>query len=228
MSSWLRLGLGLAALTCSLGAAPVVSAVDITVREYRGMRVVVVMDEPATAQNPRGGSIRRGDAERLAAVLSKAGQIEEVLFHSRGGSEQDGLQMGRIIRRAGLATRIPRGAACASACADAFLGGVVRRIEPGGRYGVHMPTLAGNDEQVLKIAKLIDDRVRTNRIALARQIIQELEQSGAEAASRWVKYTVEMGASIRLVEAGAKTPAGEMMWLTPQEMADFNVVNTVN
>jgi hypothetical protein len=46
--------------------------------------------------------------------------------------------MGRIIRSERLSTRIVADAMCASACNFAFMGGVIRVVEPGGRFGVHM------------------------------------------------------------------------------------------
>ena len=56
--------------------------------------------------------------EQFENTLRQAGQIAEVLLDSPGGSERDGLAIGRLIRRRGLSTRILAKARCESACAD--------------------------------------------------------------------------------------------------------------
>lgn len=212
-----------AGLLC--GAAAPVQAVEFVMMEYQGRRVMLIRDEPRSDKYPRGGMIQRGDAKRFAEELQRAGPIEEILFNSGGGSEPDGLEIGRIIRKAGLATRIPSGAMCASACADAFLGGVARRVEKGGRYGIHMPTIASNAETVQRIVAMMEKARNQGRIESAQRLIYEIEQLSAQAASRWALYVMAMGASIRIVDSGAKYLASEMNWLTHAQMVDFNVVN---
>lgn len=200
-------------------------AVEIVAGEYKGKRVLLVRDEPPSEKHPRGGRIYSGDAKRLAAALAQGGPYSEVLFESGGGSEADGLEMGRLIRRAGLSTRIPAGAHCASACADAFLGGVARRVEPKGRYGIHMPTIAGDAEMVKRIAAMIDREMRKGSHEGAQQVIFQIEKLSAQAAARWAMYVIQMGASVRLVDAGTEKLASEMKWLSRAELLDLNVVN---
>lgn len=84
------------------------------------------------------GGIGEGDAIRFQAALAAAKPVREVQFYSPGGSLPEGMKIGRIIRGQMLATRITSGAWCASACDFMFLGGVVRTVESGGRFGVHM------------------------------------------------------------------------------------------
>jgi hypothetical protein len=223
----LRIALAGAALLASLGPLPA-AAVEFVVMEYQGRRVMLIRDEPKSEKFPRGGMIQRGDAQRFAQELQRAGPIEEILFHSGGGSEPDGLEMGRIIRKAGLNTRIPSGAMCASACADAFLGGVARRVEMGGRYGIHMPTIAGNAQTVQKIAAIMEKARSQGSLESAQRLIFEIEQLSAQAASRWALYVMAMGASVRIVDSGAKFLASEMNWLSHAQLVDLNVVNVDN
>lgn len=223
------LAAALAALAIAMAALPLPAlAVEFVVMEHLGRRVLLVRDEPKSEKFPRGGMIQRGDAQRLAQELQRVGRIEEILFHSGGGSEPDGLEMGHIIRKAGLNTRIPSGAICASACADAFLGGVARRVEMGGRYGVHMPTIAGNTQTVQKIAAIMEKARNQGSFESAQRLIFEIEQLSAQAASRWALYVIAMGASVRIVDAGARFLASEMNWLTPAQLVDLNVVNVDN
>ena len=204
------------------------AAVDFVVMDYQGRRVMLIRDEAKSEKFPRGGMIQRGDAQRFAQELQRAGPIEEILFNSGGGSEPDGLELGRLIRKAGLNTRIPAGAICASACADAFLGGVARRVEKGGRYGIHMPTIAGNTQTVQRIAAIMEKARNQGSIESAQRLIFEIEQLSAQAASRWALYVMAMGASIRIVDSGAKFLASEMNWLSHAQLVDFNVVNVDN
>ena len=92
-----------------------------------GARHVMVID----------GAINTGDSQRLDAALKSAGRIDEVWLHSTGGVAAEGPLIGRVLRAHNLATRVPANYICVSACSIAFLGGVVRRIDPGGIYGVH-------------------------------------------------------------------------------------------
>ncbi|MGH7350416.1 MAG: hypothetical protein ACREI6_10380 [Candidatus Rokuibacteriota bacterium] len=200
------------------------NAVDFRVMEYRGQRVLLIQDERKSDRHPNGGSILYNDAKRFEAALKEGGPITEVLFDSRGGSERDGLAIGRAIRRYGLATRIPSGAICASACADAFLGGVARRVEDGGRYGIHMPTIAASPETVQKILGMIE-KERAAGLDGVQRLIYEIEKLSAQSASRWAAYVLQMGASIRIVDAGTRYLASQMNWLNRKELMDLNVVN---
>jgi hypothetical protein len=84
------------------------------------------------------GGVGEGDAVRFAAAMAAARPVLEVQFYSPGGDLLEGMKIGRAIRKLQLATRITSGAWCASACDFMFLGGTVRTVEPGGKFGVHM------------------------------------------------------------------------------------------
>ncbi len=99
---------------------------DFTVKTVGQSRVMIV-----------NGAIAEGDAKRLETALNKAGRIDEVWLHSTGGTASEGPLIGRVLRARNLATRVPNNYICVSACSIAFLGGIVRRIDPGGIYGVH-------------------------------------------------------------------------------------------
>ena len=55
-----------------------------------------------------------------------------------------GNQAGRFIRENNMTTRIPAGWACFSACNFMFMGGVVRHVDHGGLFIVHMFTHTGD------------------------------------------------------------------------------------
>lgn len=84
------------------------------------------------------GGIGTGDALRFSTALNAAKPVAEVQFYSPGGSLIDGLKIGSLIRARGFATRVPEGARCVSACNFAFMGGVVRTVDQGASFEVHM------------------------------------------------------------------------------------------
>lgn len=80
------------------------------------------------------GEFEVGDEQRFAALLAqpRARKIAVVYLDSFGGSIAAGIKIGRIIRKAGLATAVDASAArCDSACTLIFAGGV-RRYYVGG------------------------------------------------------------------------------------------------
>jgi len=97
------------------------------------------------------GPIESGDAAQLMRLIQEknlASGFEDyvVRLDSPGGLTLEGMQVGRVIRRAALETFVARGDVCASACALAFLGGtrryatgfgVGRRLEFGAGRGFH-------------------------------------------------------------------------------------------
>ncbi len=104
-----------------------IAALEIKAGNTEGKNVVLVQ-----------GKFEEGDAAKFKNALSRVGNIDEIWFNSPGGVLSEGLDIGRYIRSRKLATKIPKDAICASTCTFAFLGGVLREIEPGAKYGVHM------------------------------------------------------------------------------------------
>ncbi len=107
------------------------------------------------------GHIDSGDSERFRTAIDKAKPIQEVIFFSGGGVLDEGLQIGRIIRAEKLTTRIRRGMACISACNFMFMGGVVRSIDPGGIFGVHM--FANQAAPRLIVADLLEAKIAADK-----------------------------------------------------------------
>lgn len=106
------------------------------------------------------GQIAAGDTDRLRALFPGSQEIDRYIsegimlcLDSPGGSFLEGLELARHLRHAGIASHVPSGAACLSACALAFLGGsrlnfedaIVHRfqrsIHATARLGFHAPEL---------------------------------------------------------------------------------------
>lgn len=79
---------------------------------------------------------------RFDRALTRFQGIETVELSSPGGSAIVALGVAHRIRDKGLATAIPAGAECLSACAYLFFAGVARTAE--GRLGVHNVAGTGN------------------------------------------------------------------------------------
>jgi hypothetical protein len=167
------------------------------------------------------GRILANDDERVAAVLRQVGPVEEATFDPGGGSVRAGVELGRLLRRAGIATRIAAGHECASACLFAFAGGWWRRVEPGGRVGLHRATLTRRDERVAAVAAA----ARKGEAGAVETALLDFERTSYTAAAAQAMFLVEMGLSLRLMVLHARTEPGDMHWLTAAELRDLNVVN---
>ena len=165
------------------------------------------------------GTFMPDDDKRLIKAVERAGRVDEVWLSSDGGSLQAGLAIGRYLRRTGLATRVPPGAICASACAYAFIGGVFRVVD--GRIGVHMTAREVDPELLATITVLI----RNYGANAARAIIPHVEQWAARSASAQAKYLVEMSVSLELMTPIVETHKDNVHWLTRAELKRYNVVN---
>lgn len=167
------------------------------------------------------GAFERGDAARLEALLRRTSNVQMIVFRSPGGVAVEGMAVGRVIRRAGIATHLPANTQCASACTYAFLGGTVRTMEPGARYGVHIFSVANSAGLVRRAEELI----RRDGPSAVRALIQLIEEDSAQFAAQLAYYTIEMGVSLRLLEPNFRTAHADIRWLTARELRDFNVVN---
>jgi hypothetical protein len=116
------------------------------------------------------GGIERGDAERFdeaMQALQKVKPWNELYIEGSGGGDLDeGIEIGRLVRKYKLATRIPTNHSlddpegqCVSACNFVFLGGVIRKIDVGGIFETHLFHRDGVPEGMLEdvIASTPDD-----------------------------------------------------------------------
>jgi hypothetical protein len=84
------------------------------------------------------GAIMPGVAKAFADEVEKRGTyVKTVVLNSPGGSVQDALSMGRLIREKGFSTEVENGSYCASSCPLMFAGGVQRFAGKSAAIGVH-------------------------------------------------------------------------------------------
>ena len=184
------------------------------------------IDRVATRQGTilaLSGTFVDGDASRVLTALTRE-PIMEVQLSSPGGSMKAGLDVWMTLRAQQVATRVADGRECASACFFAFLGGVLRTVDPSGRLGVHMHSAASSDTYVGKLREIlgarqfsIDDRIRL--------IVLLNEQMSARAAGMIAAYAVRMGVAIEVFDPLFAAPHVDIHGLTRQEMRQLNGVN---
>ena len=160
---------------------------------------------------------------RLEQAISNF-QGDEIWIRSPGGNAVVGNQAGRIIRDNNMTTRIPSGWACFSACNFMFMGGIVRYVDDGGLFIVHMFTHTANRDAIRSEVA----RGEENTIGL----IGDIEQQSALLASRDNDFLIRMGISRDLlteimyqVSAVADASNRETRrCLTQEQVARYNVV----
>jgi hypothetical protein len=167
------------------------------------------------------GEFEVDDEKRFQQALDRNPEIEEIWFDSPGGILIAALAIGKKLRNRGLATRIVKGAECASACPYAFVGGVVRAIDPGAKVGVHMATLTGNDDLINSTTLLI---MKYGPDA-ARSLAAMFEQRAAKSAYRLARYLMEMRVSLELMTLAIDTDNEGMYYLSREEMRRYNLIN---
>jgi hypothetical protein len=83
------------------------------------------------------GQIEQDDYAHFRDALTAKPQTRVVILNSPGGHLPPAITIGREIRARKIATVIPDGAFCSSACAMIWLGGIPRDIHGNGRLGFH-------------------------------------------------------------------------------------------
>lgn len=167
------------------------------------------------------GAFDGGASSRLEKLVNDSRRVDEIWLCSPGGRVVEGQRMGRFIRSRGLATRIPDGFKCVSACVDAFVGGIVRFVDEERSIGIHMQSISGHE----KLREKVSEAIAKDGDQATVEVIQTFEQSGAQGTAEWIRYMMQMGVSIRLVQLAVKVSHDDVHFLTWQDMRSFNVIN---
>lgn len=187
----------------------------LSVVERSGMKVLLAE-----------GRIDAGLPGRLKEAIESDPMIAEIWLRSRGGNARAGNEAGRIIRSyPGLATRIPKGWTCFSACNFVFMGGQPRFVDDGGIFMVHMFTHTAD-------RWVIDDAVIDGSEATT-ELIVSIEQSSALLATEDNDFLIRMGISRNLLTevmyqqqaVGTDEDPSTRYCLTPDEILEYNVMN---
>jgi len=171
------------------------------------------------------GQIDEDAPARLQDAIGKDNP-QEIWLRSPGGIARAGNEAGKIIRASMIPTRIPNGWACFSACNFMFMGGVVRYVDAGGIFAVHMFTHLGDKEAVRSELKKGTDK--------AIGLIGDVEQDSALLASEDNDFLIRMGVSRKLLTdvmyqqkaiAEGSQDKSTRRCLTREEDVKYNVAN---
>lgn len=172
-----------------------------TVKEQNGERILFA----------NGGIDDRAN-DNLKAALARHGPIAEVWFNSPGGNSRVGVQMGQTLRSEGVITMVKAGNGCASACSTAFLGGMLRKVEPGAVYGVHMYATQLNGSGPV----------------LSQDIYNDIQWQGAMGATERIFYAQEMGVTRKWASIWSGTRPGCMTFMSQSELSATLVNNVLD
>ncbi len=150
--------------------------------------------------------------ENLKAALARHAPVSEVWFNSPGGNSRIGVQMAHTLRSEGLITAVKAGHGCASACSTAFLGGIMRRVEPGAIYGVHM----------------YSTQINGSGPAISQDIYNDIQWQGAMGATERIFFAQEMGVTRKWASIWSGTRPGCMTFMSQSELSASLVNNLID
>lgn len=172
-----------------------------SLRDVNGVRVLYA-----------NGDIDERANDNLKAALARHGPVEEVWLNSEGGNSRVGVQMGHTLREQGLITMVKAGNGCASACSTAFLGGLMRRVEPGAIYGVHM----------------YSTQIDGSGPAVTQDLFNDIQWQGAMGATERIFYAQEMGVTRKWATIWSSTRPGCMTFMSQAELSSTLVNNLLD
>ena len=144
------------------------------------------------------GTIVPGAADTFAAEIEKRGAyVKTVVLHSPGGSVQDALRIGRLIRERTFNTEVADGRYCASSCPLIFAGGVERSAGQKAAIGVHQISALTNATS----ATMADGMSSAQRVSAEVQ-----------------RYLRDMGVDSQVWVHAMETPANELFYFKPDEL----------
>jgi hypothetical protein len=187
------------------------------------------------------GDLTTDTPEALKAFLGRSEVTPEskLYLNSLGGDLEAGMELGRIIRDAKLNTGVGRAKGdpdepeanglaslspvypgyCVSACTLAFLGGVARRVDPGGTYAVHQVSM-----------ECVDKRAAMSRFPwLPQRGVNYCPELGEAlsmvqiASGAVVEYVRYMGADPIFLTEMAKATPNTINALTEAQLKDFRI-----
>lgn len=154
------------------------------------------------------GGVDQNAAANLDRALRTNAPVHEVWFNSPGGSSQQGVLMGEVIRKHGVGTRVRAGDGCASACSTAFLGGIMRKVEPGAVYGVHVFSSQLDGTAVIDEAAMND-----------------LIWDGVRGSADRTRYVQKMGIGLTWLDLWSNTHPGCMTFMSQKDLKKSFVNN---
>ena len=150
------------------------------------------------------GTIMPGSAAAFATEIESYGEyVKTVALDSPGGSVNDALEMGQLIRERGFATSVASGALCASSCPLVFAGGTERVAGPEAAIAVHQ----------IYAATPSDSSV-ASRLAAAGNAMSDAQAMTAQIS----RYLIEMGIDSEVWLRALETPPDRLSYFSPDSL----------
>jgi hypothetical protein len=173
---------------------------------FAAIGISIALMAPATAAEIKfigsdiisvSGRIEAGDHLEISPiVLAKMPDSTTIILNSGGGFGPPAFMIGRAIRKKGLATKIPAGARCDSACRLIWLAGVRREIDCQARIGLHAPRKSRTFEPSEPGNKYMAD------------------------------YMAEMGAPKEMIDLALQTDLSSATYVNPAQLRQWGLVNS--
>jgi hypothetical protein len=149
------------------------------------------------------GAITPGISKVFANEIEKRGSyVKTVVLQSPGGSVQDALEMGRLVRAKGFSTEVEAGAYCASSCPLVFAGGVQRIAGKGAAIGVHQVSA--------------QDEAASGGMAGAQRVSAVCQ-----------KYLRDMGVDLGVWVHAMETPKEQLYYFKAEELLALKLATSV-
>ena len=155
------------------------------------------------------GTFDPGSAQRVADEVAAHGEyVKTVALDSPGGSVNDALEIGRLIREKGYATSVAAGALCASSCPLVFAGGKTRLATAQSAIGVHQIYAAAPKGSL------------TSRLAAAGNAMSDAQTMTAEIS----RYLTGMGIDPEVWLRALETPPDRLTYFSTGELTTLKLV----
>ncbi|KZY05725.1 hypothetical protein, partial [Sulfitobacter sp. HI0023] len=149
------------------------------------------------------GAIEAGDAERIVKQLEALEPApSRVYLNSPGGSVGDALDLGRYLRRGGIATALRDGDICYSACPYLLAAGTERHVPDSASVGVHQHYFG------------------ESTLLPAFVAVEDIQRGQGEVMG----YLDEMGIDPLVMRHALATPPDEIYVLLPEELSRYRLV----
>ena len=148
------------------------------------------------------GEISVGDADRLKSIIKSANNgghlVSSIRLDSPGGIIGEGVKLASIVRYGKIASVVPNGAKCASACFIVFAAGDPKYVSYGASVGVH----GASDEAG-----------------------RETVEAGAATVSM-ARIVKDLGVPAPIIGKLVVTPPDQIVWLTPEDLRSMGTTMT--
>ena len=143
------------------------------------------------------------DFERF--LMENKGKVRSLALHSPGGSVQDALALGKLLRADKINTHVPTNGYCASSCPLVFAGGAKRTAGQKAWIGVHQVYTSAS-----AIGTIHDGLAEAQRISATCQ-----------------QYLTDMGVEAEVWTHAMRTPKHQLYFLTPEQLVTLKLATRV-